>query len=193
MLRHPLVHAFSRHQKAACQVGLDHGVPAFEGHVFQGRGELAARIVDQRIDAPVPREHGLDGGLHGRLVADIADGSAGGTAFGCYFGRHGSELVGIATKQHHVRTQRGQFMRRAAPDSGTAAGHQHHLPGKQAGAKHRTVCHTLPSCSLDAGLPARPPTLPVRQQDGLSPAHHCLDAKLVDFLVGDFSKQAVAL
>ena len=46
-------------------------------------------------------------------------------------GLHRLQLVGLAAHQHHVRAQRGEFVRAAAADARAAAGDDEHLACEQ--------------------------------------------------------------
>ena len=64
VVQHPLVDALARDQEAAGQVVADDRVPALGADRRERRGELAAGVVDERVDAAVAREYGGDRRLH---------------------------------------------------------------------------------------------------------------------------------
>ena len=69
---------------------------------------------------------------------------AGGAAVLGDFVLHRLQLLGLAADQHHLRSQRGQFVRGTATDAGAAASDHHHLAGHQAAGEYRTICHAEP-------------------------------------------------
>jgi hypothetical protein len=75
----------------------------------------------------------------------------------------GGEPLAVTPDQRHERSQRGEFMGRAAPDAAAAAGDEDPLAVERAGPEHRTILH---------GLPLLLPTIlggPVRQESVLRP------------------------
>jgi hypothetical protein len=110
----------------------------------QGGDVLPAGVVHQGVDAAVRRQH-LGHHLAYRIfLADVADVGAGQAAVLHDLGLHGQQLVSLAPQQRDPRTERGQFMRRAAADTGPAAGDQGHPAGHQARGKSRKVRHPHP-------------------------------------------------
>jgi hypothetical protein len=81
----------------------------------------------------VLRHDGRHGLSHYIFLPDVAHRVAGLAAIGGDFILHRAQLVGVAANQHHMRAQRRQLVRRAAPNARAAARHHHHLPGEQAG------------------------------------------------------------
>jgi hypothetical protein len=133
--------ALARHQKAAGEVGVDHGLPALGADGFQRRHELAAGVVDQAVDAAVFGQHGRDQAAHRVFLPDVADLRAGLAAILGDFRRDGLQLVGLAAHQHDARAQCREFMRGAAADAGTAAGDDDDLVLEQRRRKDGLVRH----------------------------------------------------
>ena len=135
----PLGNAFARHQKAAREVVAHHGVPALGADGGQRRRVLATGVVDEAVDAAMAFEHPSDGGAHGVFLADVAGVRGAHTTRSFDFNANDFELLGFAADDGHSRPERRQLVRRAAPDARAAAGDDHHLAGKQARLKHRSI------------------------------------------------------
>ena len=145
--------ALARHEEAAGEIRAHHRVPAVGADSLQRRGELAAGVVDQRVDAAVPFEHGGDGRAHRGLVADVAGMRARGAARGLDLGAHRGELVGLAADEGDRRAERSQLVRRAAPDARAAAGDDGDLAREQVAAEDGLVgqgmsCRRTPASSV---------------------------------------------
>jgi hypothetical protein len=138
-LQHPLADAFAREQEAAGQVVAHDGIPALGADRRQRRVELAARVVDERVDAAVAREHGRNRRLHLRLFADVALMGRAGAAGVLDLALDRGELVGLAADDGHRGAERRQLVRSAAADPRAAAGDQRHLPSHQAGREDRSI------------------------------------------------------
>ncbi len=93
---------FLGHQKAADQVGAHHRLEAFLVDADQRRGELAAGVVDQVMDAAVFGQHRRDHGLDRFFVADVADLEAGLAAVFEDFAAGLFQLFQLAPDQHHM-------------------------------------------------------------------------------------------
>ena len=104
-----------------------------------GAVELAAGVVDERVDAAVTREHGRDRRLHLRLLADVADVGRADAAGVLDLALHRRELVGLAADDGDRGAERRQLVRGAAADPRAAAGDQRDLAAHQAGREDRSV------------------------------------------------------
>ena len=85
-------------------------------------------------------EHRAHDLLHALFLADVGGVAARAAARVRDLARDRFELVGLAADQRDARAERGQFMRRAAPDAAAGAGHDAGLAGEQAVAKNRLKC-----------------------------------------------------
>ena len=141
LLVHALHKALARHQEATGQVGVDDRLPAFGADRLQRRHVLATRVVHQTINMPMTLDHGAHRLLDHFFLADVANMETGSTAVLRDLVHHRLQGFGLAPEQHGVRTERRQLVCNAAPDAGAATRDQHHLAGKQAARKYRTVSH----------------------------------------------------
>ena len=85
--------------------------------------------------------------LHALFLADVGGVAARRAAGVGDLARDRFELFGLAADQRDARAERGQFMRRAAPDAAAGAGHDAGLAREQAVAKDRLICrHATRKC-----------------------------------------------
>ncbi len=144
--RKPPVDALAREQEAAGQVVADDRVPALGADRRQPRWELAAGVVDERIDPAVAGEHRGDRRLHLRLLADVAHVDRADAARGFDLALHRGQFVGVAADDRDGRAERRELVRSAAADSRAAAGDDGDLALQQAGCEdgaiggHRRDC-----------------------------------------------------
>ena len=152
VLAQALQEDFLGHQKTAHQVGAHHGLEAFLVDADQRRGELAAGVVDQVMDASALREHRGDHGLYRLFITDVADLEAGAAAVLGDLGAGLLQLFLLAPDQHHMGAQVGQLVGHAATDAAAAAGDQNGLVSEQARFEYRVVCHCCFPCCTCIGL-----------------------------------------
>jgi hypothetical protein len=114
--QHPLVDALARDEKAAGEVVAHDRVPAFRADRREPRRELAAGVVDERVDAAEARQHGSDRRLHLRFFADVADVRRTDAAGTLDLVADGVELGGGAADDRDRGAERRELVRGAAAD-----------------------------------------------------------------------------
>ena len=83
---------------------------------------MAAGVVHQAVDAAMVGEHPLDGGDDRMFIANVGDMGGNQTTIGFDLTAHTLEFVLVAPDDRDMRTERGQLMGGATPDSAAAAG-----------------------------------------------------------------------
>ena len=137
-----LVEHFARRQEVARQVVGEHCIPAVQGELREFGGKLPTRRVDESVNTTVRVEDARDELAHVSLIAQFARVTA----------EHGAavfddlvagavELFERAAGEHESGTQRGEFMRDAAPEAPSAAGDEDRLAIEQTGTKSGSVGH----------------------------------------------------
>ena len=120
MLGHVLHKAFTRHQKAAGEIGVQHRLPALGTNRCQRGDVLTTRVIDQCINsAMLPKNLGhqsLDACLVSNITAVAAD-ACGIHALLRQLLLHSAQFVRIATHQRHRGAQSRQLMSHAATDA----------------------------------------------------------------------------
>jgi hypothetical protein len=114
-LQHPLADAFAREQEAAGQVVADDRVPALGADRRQRRVELAARVVDERVDAAVAREHGRDRSTAPAALRGCRTRGSSSAAGVFDLALDRGELVGLAADDRHRGAERRQLVRVQRP------------------------------------------------------------------------------
>lgn len=138
------------------QVEVDDRAPALGPHLGRRRRELAAGVVHQPVEPPVPRDHIREDLVDQLGIADVEGDHVGHrtTCLGDLRGSRRQRLLS-AGGQDDRRAQRRQLVRGAAPDAGPASGDEHHLIVEEPGAEDRPVrasrCHPLSLARLACG------------------------------------------
>ena len=139
VLLHALVEHLAHHQESAREVvGHDRVEAALrDGH--QRRRKLAAGVVDEPVDRPVPRDDLPDRGPDRVFVPDVECRGLAAPAVGQDLPGDALELLLRAAAHHHGRAERGELVRDAAADAAAAAGDPDDLAGEQAGGEYAAV------------------------------------------------------
>ena len=158
---HPVIIDLAHEDEAAGQIVAHNCLEPLGGDRLQRRAKLTPGVVDEAIDAPVPREHRIDGTNHHGLVADVAGQARCLPAILLDLSLHLGELLHRPAHDRHVGAECSELMDRAAPDPAATASHNDGLPLEQIRPEHGLVWH----CRLPdvASSPAVAP----------SPAHRC--------------------
>jgi hypothetical protein len=115
-----------RHQPGAFDVQPHHGAEALRRDLLRGGQVLAARVVEQEVDAPVAGKRLVDERRNLILLADVASDRAAAPVLGA---RHRLlERLAAAPADHDLGAERGQLECRCAAEPRPSPAHQGHLP-----------------------------------------------------------------
>ena len=112
------------HVQHAEEIDVEDGAPFLRGDFLDGAVLRVARVVDEGVDAPRPRERLAHGRSNRRRIGDVEGerGEIRGTL-------QLREVVAVTGGGEDAMAAAGGFERRRAPDPGRAARHQDHSRG----------------------------------------------------------------
>jgi hypothetical protein len=131
VLLETLQEQLAHHQEAAGEVVGHHRLEAALADGHHRRRKLPAGVVDQAMDNAFGGNDIGDAGLDGVVVADVERAPGAAAAVLADLAGHALELVGAAPADHHVGTERREFVRHGPADARAPAGDPQALAGEQ--------------------------------------------------------------